>query len=295
MHKIFSITVTYNPCLDVLEKQFDSLKKENLSILVVDNGSDNQIGIETLCIRYNAVIIKLDDNKGLAFAQNAGVEKSITLGANYFILFDQDSVVDEGFVDCLYSSYYSLKSNGINVAAVGPTFYDPGDRNLYPPTRYIGPFIKKISREEMATKVTFLIASGSFIPVKNYELIGAFTNDLFVDYIDVEWSLRCQREGYDVYMSNSALMAHTIGDKRKNILGRTISVHSPIRRYYLIRNSFYMLRLPYVPIGYKIREIFFNLLRCLVAIIYSNNRIDTIKFIFRGLKDGVLGRFGKGI
>ncbi len=295
MPNIYSITVTFNPDLDILKKQIKSLKDEKLKLIIIDNASDNQKEIEGICIVNEVYYVSLPENKGLSFAQNLGVEKAISLEADYFILFDQDSVVNPGFIDSLYSTYIKLKSSGANVGAVGPSFYDPQDGKKYPPTRYVGPLIKKIKEKESATRVTFLIASGSFIPVENYKLIGPFTNELFVDYIDVEWSLRCKKYGYDVYMVDTALMAHTIGDKRKNILGRTVSIHSPIRRYYLIRNSIYMLRLPYIPFGYKLRELAFNFLRCVVAVIYSDNRINTLKFIFLGLKHGILRKYGKGI
>lgn len=295
MPNIFSITVTYNPDLLILERQINSLIKENIRLIIIDNGSNNQSDIINICDKYDIVNFNLEKNEGLAFAQNLGAEKAIAMKADYFILFDQDSVVNPGFIDSLYSTYIKLSSKGEKVGAVGPSFYDPYDGKKYPPTRYVGPLIKKIKEQDLATRVTFLIASGSLIPVENYKLIGPFTNELFVDYIDVEWSLRCKKYGYNVYMIGNALMAHTIGDKRKNILGRTVSVHSPVRRYYLIRNSLYMLRLSYIPFGYKLRELSFNFLRCIVAVIYSDNRMNTLRFIFLGLKHGMLGKYGKGI
>ncbi|WP_221886865.1 hypothetical protein, partial [Vibrio cholerae] len=79
---------------------------------------------------------------------------------------------------------------------------------------------------------------------------------------------------------------------RMNFLGRKISIHSPIRRYFLVRNSFFMIRCSYVPFGYKIREIFLNLIRTLISIFVSKEKLLTTSVALKGVKDGIIGRFG---
>ena len=87
-------------------------------------------------------------------------------------------------------------------------------------------------------------------------------------------------------------MAHTVGESRVSILGRTISIHSPLRRYYLIRNSFFMLRQSFIPLGYKFREVCFNFLRFLIGLILSKERKKFIYYAFWGVSDGIAGIFG---
>ncbi len=284
--KITSVTVTYNPDIFVLREQFCSLVDQVSSLLVVDNGSTNRKDVELLCNEYNAVFIRLDENKGLAYAQNLGIVTACGDGATHIVLFDQDSILGDKFVSNLYEVYVNT-----DVDVLGSVFYDPKTNDFYKGTNYFGPFIKteKIS---YLTEVTYVIASGSFFSVDVFEKVGPMREELFVDYIDVEWSLRAQSLGLKVCMTNRANMSHTIGDSRMSFLGRKISIHSPIRRYFLVRNSFFMIRCPYVPLGYKIREIFLNLIRTSISIFVSKEKLLTTSVALKGVKDGIVGRFG---
>ena len=54
-----------------------------------------------------------------------------------------------------------------------------------------------------------------------------------------------------------------------------------------------MLRLPYVDIGYKFREVFLNILRIAVFTTISHDKFNYLHLSFKGLKDGILGNFGQ--
>lgn len=290
---VYSVTISFNPELELLKEQLLSLQSQVSQIILVDNCSSNYPDLKAMIENedFNVILITLDSNKGLATAQNIGVNKAIESGAEYILLFDQDSVLDDDFTNGMLESYDELTEAGHKLGALGPVFYDPITNIDYPPTHYKGPFIIRDTPSELSP-VTFLIASGCFFSVDIFKEIGPMNDELFVDYIDVDWSLRCKAEGYELFMTNKARMAHTIGDKRKKILGRTISVHSPIRRYFLIRNSFFMLRQSYVPVGYKIRELVFNVLRSIVGIMFSDDKMKVLKYIGKGLIDGFNNKFG---
>lgn len=284
--KVTSVTVTYNPDVDVLKCQLKSLDEQISCSIIVDNGSQNVSAIKVVADTFGAIFIDLEENKGLSYAQNIGISRAIQNNAQYLLLLDQDSILQNNFVNNMHEIY--SKSD---VSILGPVFYDPKSNKEYLGTNYFGPFIntKKI---EMLTDVTYVIASGSFFSIDVYYKVGPMNEDLFVDYIDVDWSLRAKSIGLRVAMTNLARMSHSIGDSRINLFGRTISVHSPMRRYYLIRNSFFMLRKSYVPFGYKLRELSLNFVRAAIAIVVSKDKAGAIKMISKGFKDGVNGTFG---
>lgn len=292
INKIVSITVTYNPDMKTLLSHLNSIEEQVSKIILVDNNSNNidQI-VDVIEHKVSVEIIRQSKNVGLATAQNIGIRAAIESGAEYFILFDQDSVVSSNFVSGLETTYIELIKNGVKVGAVGPSFYDPTDGTIYPPTNYVGPFIRQTTLTS-ATAVSFLIASGCFVSKSAFMNVGEMKDDLFIDYIDVEWSFRAKKFGYSVFMTNRSSMSHTIGDARKKIFGRTISVHSPLRRYYLIRNSFFMIRQSYIPLGYKVRELVFNGLRFLLSVLFSEKKIETIKYSFYGFFHGIFNRLG---
>jgi rhamnosyltransferase len=283
---ISSVTVTFNPDILCLEKQFLSLQNQIDDAVIVDNGSQNYNDVKELANRYNFVLISLPVNMGLSHAQNIGIENAISRDANYLLLLDQDSVLGANFIIAMNRVYTQY-----NVGILGPSFYDPHTNEFYWGTNYIGPFIKRTPIQEI-TDVTYVIASGSFFSSEVYKKVGKMEEALFVDYIDVEWALRAKKVGYRVAMTNQASMAHTIGDSRLNLLGRKISIHSPMRRYFLVRNSFFMIRKSYIPVGYKIREVFLNFARAVISLILNKEKKKTLMMIFYGISDGVSGRFG---
>jgi len=285
---ISSVTVTYNPDIACLRNQLQSLGGQVDCCIIVDNGSLNIVEIEGLHKEFGFVLIKLQKNFGLAYAQNVGINHAIaTIGADYLLLLDQDSILETDFIKNLLSVYQHN-----NVGILGASFYDPNSGEIYPGTSYNGPFISRVPVKEFS-EVTFVIASGSFFSSDVFKKVGGMEEQLFVDYIDVEWSLRAKSMGYVVAMTNKAKMAHTIGDSRLKIFGRTISVHSALRRYYLVRNSFFMLRLHYVPFGYKLRELILNILRALIAIFTSKNKKIVLGMILAGLRDGLKNKYGE--
>lgn len=284
--KVISVVVTYNAEIDVFKKQLSSLINQVHSLIIVDNGSHNVTLIFEIARLYEATFIDLKENKGLSFAQNIGIANAIKDGAQYILLLDQDSVLKQGFVKNMLDVYVE---SGVGI--LGPVFYDPESMVVYKGTNYFGPFIRA-ERIERITDVTYVIASGSFFSVDVYHKVGPMNEDLFVDYIDVDWSLRAKNIGLRIAMTNLASMSHTIGDSRINLFGRTISVHSPMRRYYLIRNSFFMIRQAYVPFGYKLREVTLNFVRTIISVLLSKEKALTLNMALKGIRDGILGCYG---
>ena len=295
--KITSIIVTYNPNIDALKKQIERLFNQVQLIVIVDNGSKNSDEIKNeLSNQRVSSKIKLfenGDNKGLGFAQNKGIEIAIEEKSTFVLLLDDDSLIEENFVSNLYSDYELLLKKGIKIGAIGPTYYNEETGEQYPITKYIGPFIDRKLPKKEPVEASFLIASGCLIPISIIEEVGLMNEDFFIDYIDVEWSFRAKSKGYKLFATPKAKMNHVIGEKRISIFGRKISLHSPLRKYYLFRNSIFMIKCPYISDGYKIREIIFNFLRFIVYLTLSNEKGKYIKYTFRGYMDGLMNKKGR--
>ena len=297
---ICAIVVTFNPEIELLKNQYNSVISQVDHIVYIDNNSNDIASLTLLFLNKfsaennKATVIYNNKNEGLGYAQNQGIKVAKKIGATHILLLDHDSVLDSFFLDNLLKAENELLVRNIKVAAIGPTYINKKSGEIYPITKYVGPFIKRISPDSLRFPVeaSFIIASGSLIRISVLDVLGLMNEELFVDYIDVEWSFRAKNMGYGVYVSPKAPMNHQIGDNRISVFGRMISVHSPTRRYYLARNSIYMLRSPYVSWGYKLREFVFNVFRILIFSLISNDRVKYLKFSIRGLADGIKGRFG---
>jgi rhamnosyltransferase len=296
---VYSVSVTYNPDIALLNRQINSLYNQVQCIVMVDNGSSNADELKKYYKtkqsdkKQDILIIWNSKNMGLGYAQNEGIKEAIKNGASDILLLDQDSVLMEDFITNLLASRKELQDQNIKVGAIGPVYYSEVTNQIYPITKFWGPFIKRIEPSIKPEEASFLIASGCFINTSVLKDVGLMNEDLFIDCIDVDWSFRAQAKGYKLYASPKAAMMHTIGEKRMNVAGRSIAVHSPLRRYYLFRNSIFMVRNKDIPIGYKIREITFNTLRLIVYFSVSSDRIKYLKYSFSGFKDGLKGIGGE--
>lgn len=295
--KISAVVVTYNPDIETLLEQFNSVYSQVDNVIYIDNGSSNyeelKLHIASLNDQNMIFMIHNKVNMGLGYAHNQGIRQSEELGSSAVLILDHDSVLRCSFVDELTKALECLCSNNEKVAAVGPIYINESTNEQYPITRYFGPFIKRLKPSSYPVEASVLISSGSLIPIEVLHKIGGMDEKLFVDYIDIEWSYRARSHGYKLYAIPTAVMNHQIGDKRASIFGRMVSIHSPLRRYYLSRNSIYMLRCPYVSWGYKVRELIFNMLRVIVFTLISHDRLKYLKYSFRGVFDGIKGKFGK--
>lgn len=295
--RIAAVIVLFNSSIELLRAQHNSLVLQASDLIYVDNGSayDSPIFgfLSELSKKPNHHIIYNYENMGLGFAQNQGIRLAINLKANHILLLDHDSILRDKFLFALLQHEKELLANNINVGAVGATYFNEATGEIYPITKYHGPFISRIIPSNEPVSATFLIASGTLISVEVLNDVGFMNVDLFVDYIDVDWCARAKSKGYELFAIPDAKMNHIIGDRRVSLFGRKISVHSTLRRYYLTRNCFYMLRHRQVPIGYKIRETVFNFLRIFIFFFLADNKKEYILYTKKALLDGFRGNYGK--
>ncbi|BFF43454.1 glycosyltransferase family 2 protein [Klebsiella pneumoniae] len=279
MMKSAAIIVTYNPEIKTLKSLVELLGKQVNQIIIIDNNSNNYN--ELVFLESKCHVIYNDTNLGLATAQNMGIKLAIE-EADYLILFDQDSSIPDNYVELQIKCYESLIRKGEMIAAVGPKFTDESSGYVYPATIYQGPFIKRVPVVDEPVEATFIIASGCLIPKKVIENVGYMKDIFFIDFVDIEWCMRAKSMGYKSFINPFALMQHNIGDARISIFGRLISLHSDFRKYYIYRNGIFMIKLKYVPFGYKLRLFIFNIIRTILGIITSKDKIATSKVSFKG-------------
>src|SRR5690606_10075289 len=98
------------------------------------------------------------------------------------------------------------------------------------------------SADTAVVEVDYVIASGCLIPFDVIETVGGMQEELFIDYVDIEWGLRAQHQGLQSLGVCAAVMQHQLGEKPIRFRGRLIPVHSPLRHYYHFRNAVWLYR-----------------------------------------------------
>ncbi|KMV26002.1 glycosyltransferase family 2 protein [Acinetobacter baumannii] len=285
------IIVTFNPEIDKLSNLLDSVLMDKVNIIVVDNNSTNNGEIKKLTKKSHLVNVHvIDYNKGIAFAQNLGIKIAIDNKSDYVLFFDQDSSINHNFINNLYCDFIDLKNKNIKLAAIGPRFIDE-KKNFYFPALKLNHYnlIEKINVESIVSpqEVSVLISSGSLVSIESLKKIGIMREEFFIDFVDTEWCFRALSKGYKIFISSSAIMKHSIGDDTIEILNFKIPVHSGYRRYFRIRNLFFMWKMSYIPKQLTFKLMLSNFFHQVLLFILKRNKWDYIRYYYKGVKDGV--------
>lgn len=276
---IGSLIITYNPEIELLQKNLLSTHNQIERILIVDNGSQNIDNITKLLSKldFNVEIIKLERNSGIAFALNIGIKFFKEKGFGWVLTLDQDSILPIGYVDKLSQrKEFKLKDTGI----LGAKYQDISRNELI--SNY---------KDEIVNN-PFLITSGSLTNIEAWENIGGFDNQLFIDVVDHDFNQRLIDNGYKVLQDNSIVFNHHLGSAVKRPMLKSLllikkdfnpSDHSKFRQYYIYRNSIiFIKRYSKKPLWHII--ILFTTLRMLLLF---QDPFTKLIFALRGFIDGV--------
>ena len=293
--EVYAVVVTYNPNIDSFREVIESLRRQTDAIVIVDNASENLFEIEALIQSTTIELLKFSNNKGIASAQNKGITYADSKGAKYILLMDQDTVLPEEAVSSLHEECTALESRRLKVGAIGCAYRDTHDGKLNAIWKANG---RKLEKNEVKSEVSqllevdFVIASGSLIPISTMKEVGLMEDGLFIDLVDIEWGLRAKSYGYQSYQSFTHIMTHTLGSGRISVFGKTVSLHTPIRNYYSVRNSLFMVRRSYIGPAWRnyfLKRIFPYLI---VFSFFPSQKLLRIRFMMCAIVDGLLGRNG---
>jgi rhamnosyltransferase len=128
-------------------------------------------------------------------------------------------------------------------------------------------------------------------------LLGAFREDFFIDYVDIEYCFRARAQGYRVIRTRRPLMSHAIGAaSRHHVLwvNKWTTNHSPDRRYYIARNDTVMLRDygGYALGLWALKSLARRIRTCKRILLYEHMKMRKIAAVAQGWWDGVRGRLG---
>jgi len=293
---VFAVIVTYNPDIAVLETLLNSLLPQVAQAIIVDNGSSADMGSWFQKSRHeNLILHTLGQNYGIAHAQNVGIEQLNAAPNTFILLSDQDSKPAENMVFELRKAAIQLMSSGKKVAAVGPCFIDMRQNNPSPFTKIEGLTVKRQFPGGLnsVVSVDYLIASGCLIPTRVLDSVGLMDAGLFIDYVDIEWGLRAKELGFQSYGVFAAKMEHSLVDEHVNFFGRQVTLHSPLRHYYLVRNGFWLYKQKGLPLNWKFVDGYRMLMRICFYTLFAKPRSQHFSMMMRGLFHGLRSRMGR--
>jgi len=276
--KVSCVVVTYNPS-DIFFELIKRLLSNDIKVIVVDN-SPNRMKITQNEIFYHW----LGGNKGIAAAQNKGIELSSVFGTEYIAFLDQDSKIDSNQVLDLVKT---IERTDFSIAA--PISINRKTNVAYSPVEIsTNGAVKKIPvRAREIINTNFVISSGTVVTKTVFDNVGMMDEKLFIDYVDTEWCIRAASKGYRIAVNSRVEMEHEIGDGDINCFFFKVPVHSAQRRFYRVRNAFYLLTYDHVPTRLAIREVIVTALQQIIIVICRKERVSYIKSYLSAVSQGV--------
>jgi len=289
--KINVIFVTFYPDIKLLKNAVESIITQAENIYIIDNTPEKCHDLESFKVFNTIEVIYLGDNKGIAYAQNIGIKKSLTNNADFIMLSDQDTVYPENYIKNMFSCIEKTEQ----VAAIAPLFNDTNCKITNSGFYKKGFFFYTLFYPKNGIfEIPQAIASGKIINAVYLNEIGLMKEELFIDWIDFEWCWRATNKGYKIIGNANVTITHLLGDHTTDIGFREINLRTPIRHYYITRNAFYLsLRCNDLNPLYRF-ILFLKSFRYLIGYpILSKPHLTHLKFVLLGFWDGIRGKLGK--
>jgi rhamnosyltransferase len=220
-----------------------------------------------------------DHNLGLAHALNQGLAAAIAKGADHVLLLDQDSRPPRDMLPRLSAAARVIEDEGRRLACVAPVLID-----------------RKLAGAALTPTESggTLATSGSLVTRQAWEEVGPMWDDLFIDGIDHEWCFRAQAKGFETVVTPDVVMEHDMGDLAVNFFGRFKPIHrSPVRHYFIVRNTLWLLRRSYIPWSWRVRELAKLAYRAPIYALVSHDRMRSVRNILGAIGDGLSMRAGR--
>ncbi len=299
---IAAVIVTYFPNEVLLKRLLECISTTAGRIYIVDNTpTENITWLKSEWLiksGFTAKYKSLDDNLGIAKAQNIGIDFSIRDGCDHIVFFDQDSAPPKEMLEKLFAAELKLLASGMKVGSIGPIFLDEKTKHYAPAIRHNGFFIQKIEvtpYKGNPVQADYLISSGSLIRLSVLKEVGPMRVELFIDWVDIEWGLRAGNFGYMHFIIPDVVMLHSIGDQFTSIGKHEINLHNDIRNYYIIRNACSLFLDKSINWQWRINIIFkipFYVIFYSMTTL-SKKRGKAFILLLRACADGFIGRLGK--
>lgn len=280
---VAGVVVLYNSSPDCLANINTYLNQID-RLYVVDNSPTTAQWITDYLLGCSSVWYShLPQNEGIAAALNRAAQKAINEGYEYLLTMDDDSRMPENAINTMLAYLSSNRSDKIGIVS-------PRHILLTAPKAFQTP-----EKSNPAIDVLTTMTSGNLINLDAYQDVGPFDDRLFIDVVDHDFNLRLKASGYRIIELTNLPLIHRLGTQKKIPLTRVTFVsHSPIRNYYLIRNSLLVAKANsrLFP-GYWLTAILTITIEIIKILLLENQRTSRVKLAFQGVWHGLMGRSGK--
>lgn len=267
------VTVNYNGYKDTCEL-IDSIPfNEEMEVIVVDNGSQEDEA-SIIQKRYpNIKVIRSDKNLGFAGGNNLGIKEA---KGKYLYLINNDTIFK------LFNPHILIKKleTSPKIGMVCPKIRFAWDNN---PIQFAGytPFSKITIRNkaigfgeedkgqyDSSHQTPYAHGAAMMVKREVIDKVGLMPECYFLYYEELDWSMMISRAGYEIWYEPDCTIYH----KESQSTGQ----NSPLRTYYITRNRLLLVKRNFK--GLK-KYLAYAYLQMIVA------TRDILKYLFKGQID----------
>jgi len=258
--------------------------------IIVDNGS-SEFCVSKMKIFSEQTGVRLilnNDNLGIATALNQGFRHAMSRGYKWVLTLDQDTVPSATLFEDLSTAYERCPFQNI-VAIIGANYTEgtTGKELSF----------KRKSGNQDWEEVSEVITSGSMISLDAYEKVGPFRDKFFIDLVDFDYCLRLRMTGHKIIITPKIGITQSFGKyiSKHFLFGRrNIRDYPPVRFYYRTRNGLLLVRENFRKEPFwAIKRLGWISIRPLSVILFEEDKLPKLKYIFLGILHALLSKEGK--
>lgn len=96
MWKYSAVIITMNPDLHRVRVNVENLFRQGFAVVIVDNHSKDLTGLRSM---PHIQLVELGENRGIAAALNEGMRISESMGAEWVLSLDQDTIISDTLLE----------------------------------------------------------------------------------------------------------------------------------------------------------------------------------------------------
>ncbi|MEA2048180.1 MAG: glycosyltransferase [Campylobacterota bacterium] len=278
MPKVAAVVLLYYPTKEIL-LNLDTYKHHVNHLYIIDNSEKVQSILpqnDTLVYSNHITLLHDKENIGVSKALNCALIEAKKTGFEWLLTMDQDSFFEENHMNEYLDHFKKCDRTNAGIISPlhNPKFVKSNIQNFY-------------SEEEV------VMTSGNLVNITHALEVGGYNEDLFIDEVDHEFCFKLHKYGYRVLQDQTVSMNHSLGRPHKDF--SHINLYPPQRLYYMLRNYFYLKKEYSKEHPYFFRQRDFYLLKFFIKqLIFSNDRIASIKMMYRGYldyKNNIVGKY----
>lgn len=284
------IFVLYQPTGDCLRNLLQACGG-CANVVAVDNSPGEDTGLHEFLRGQEIEVVHNGNQGGLAGAYNRGAEVLLGRQCDLIFLLDQDSKIDSGFFAGMMQAAAAL---GTDAFLIGPKIYEIAlDKCMpvIPPGKCFPKPFRIDERSEGVFPTLCIISSGSAISAAAYRTLGPFREDYWIEYVDIEYSLRARSRSIPVYMNAAVTLRQSNGRIERHGNWFTTN-HAAWRRYYIARNSVHCLREYRSICGLHWLSGLMVIREAICVLLFDSGKLRKLIAIACGWLDGMIGRLG---